>query len=157
MREFHISCSNLLKTVLDVAKLCILPGFLPQPSNFFTRIYPPYPWHFATLVVCKAFWEDLGVSPRFRVCSTENGWRCLFTQAADLSPQPSNGWKLEPKISLTMWFFLHITVNLCLNKQTTCHASTPTETLTFWSGSNRFNCWHAMFFVVSDSNIVTVS
>ena len=116
------------------------------------------------MVFCKAFWEDLGVSPRFRVCSTENGWRCLFTQAVDLSPQPSNGWKLELKISLTMWFFLHITVNLCLNKQTTCHASTPTETLTFWftylpnqSGSNRFNCWHAMFFVVSDSNIVWVS
>ena len=41
--EFHICCSNLHKTILDFAKLCILPDFLPQPSNFFTRIYPPYP------------------------------------------------------------------------------------------------------------------
>ena len=41
--EFHISCSHLPKTILDFAKLCILPDFLPQPSNFFTRIYPPYP------------------------------------------------------------------------------------------------------------------
>ena len=41
--EFHICCSNLHKTILDFAKLCILPDFLPQTSNFFTRIYPPYP------------------------------------------------------------------------------------------------------------------
>ena len=47
--EFHISCSNLPKTILDFAKLNVLPNFLPQPSTFFTRIYPPYPWHFATL------------------------------------------------------------------------------------------------------------
>ena len=40
--EFHISCSNLPKPILYFAKLCILPDFLPQPSNFFTRIYPPY-------------------------------------------------------------------------------------------------------------------
>ena len=32
--EFHISCSNLPKTILDFAKLCNLPDFLPQPSNF---------------------------------------------------------------------------------------------------------------------------
>ena len=32
--EFHISCSNLPKTILDFAKLCILPDFLPQPFNF---------------------------------------------------------------------------------------------------------------------------
>ena len=41
--EFHISCSNLPKTMLDLAKVDVLPDFLPQPSNFFTRIYPPYP------------------------------------------------------------------------------------------------------------------
>ena len=50
-KEFHICCSNLPKTILDLAKLCILPDFLPQPSNFFTRIYSPYPWHFATLII----------------------------------------------------------------------------------------------------------
>ena len=38
--EFH---TNLPKTIHDFAKLCILPNFLPQPSNFFTRIYLPYP------------------------------------------------------------------------------------------------------------------
>ena len=32
--EFHISCSHLPKTILDFAKLCILPDFLPQPYNF---------------------------------------------------------------------------------------------------------------------------
>ena len=26
----------------DFAKLCILPDFLPQPFNIFTRIYLPY-------------------------------------------------------------------------------------------------------------------
>ena len=26
-----------------------LPNFLPQLANFFTRIYPSYPWHFPTL------------------------------------------------------------------------------------------------------------
>ena len=26
-----------------------LPNFLPQLPNFFTRIYPSYPWHFPTL------------------------------------------------------------------------------------------------------------
>ena len=26
-----------------------LPNFLPQQANFFTRIYPSYPWHFPTL------------------------------------------------------------------------------------------------------------
>ena len=52
--EFHISCSNLPKTILDFAKLFILPEILPQPSNLFTRIYPPYPWHFATLVLLES-------------------------------------------------------------------------------------------------------
>ena len=33
--EFHKSCSNVLKTILDFTKLCIFPDFLPQPSNFF--------------------------------------------------------------------------------------------------------------------------
>ena len=47
--ELHTSCSNLPKTILDFAKLCILRDFFPQPSIFFTRIYPPYLWHFATL------------------------------------------------------------------------------------------------------------
>ena len=47
--EFHISCSNVPKTILDFAKLSIISDFLPQHSNFFTRIYLPYPWHFATL------------------------------------------------------------------------------------------------------------
>ena len=32
--EFHFSCSNLPKTILDFAKLNILPDFLPQPFNF---------------------------------------------------------------------------------------------------------------------------
>ena len=32
--EFHISCSHLPKTILDFAKLCILPDLLPQPYNF---------------------------------------------------------------------------------------------------------------------------
>ena len=41
--EFHISWSNLPKAILDFAKLLILPDFLPQASNFLTRIYPPYP------------------------------------------------------------------------------------------------------------------
>ena len=27
-----------------------LPNFLPQLPNFFTRIYPSYPWHFPTLI-----------------------------------------------------------------------------------------------------------
>ena len=27
-----------------------LPNFLPQLANFFTRIYPSYPWHFPTLI-----------------------------------------------------------------------------------------------------------
>ena len=31
---FHIVCSNLPKTTLDIAKLCVPPDFLPQPSNF---------------------------------------------------------------------------------------------------------------------------
>ena len=30
-----------------------LPNFLPQLANFFTRIYPSYPWHFPTLM---AWW-----------------------------------------------------------------------------------------------------
>ena len=32
--EFHISCWNLPKTILEFAKLCVLPDFSPQPSNF---------------------------------------------------------------------------------------------------------------------------
>ena len=28
-----------------------LPNFLPQLANFFTRIYPSYPWHFPTLSI----------------------------------------------------------------------------------------------------------
>ena len=28
---------------LDFAKLHVLPNFLPQPANIFTRIYPQYP------------------------------------------------------------------------------------------------------------------
>ena len=47
--EFYISCSNLPKTLPDFAKLNVLPNFLSKPSNFFTRIYPPYLWHFANL------------------------------------------------------------------------------------------------------------
>ena len=27
-----------------------LPNFLPQLANFFTRIYPSYPWHFPTML-----------------------------------------------------------------------------------------------------------
>ena len=27
----------------------LLPDFLPQPADIFTRIYPSYPWHFASL------------------------------------------------------------------------------------------------------------
>ena len=37
------------------------------------------------MLVCSAFWEDLGVASRFRACLTENAPRLLFTQAADLS------------------------------------------------------------------------
>ena len=29
----------------------LLPDFLPQSANIFTRIYPSHPWHFATLVL----------------------------------------------------------------------------------------------------------
>ena len=32
--EFHISCSNLPKTILDFAKLCILPDFYPNLPIF---------------------------------------------------------------------------------------------------------------------------
>ena len=32
--EFHISYSNLPKTIVDFAKLCILPDLLPQPTIF---------------------------------------------------------------------------------------------------------------------------
>ena len=31
-----------------------LPNFLPQLANFFTRIHPSYPWHFATLMMTKS-------------------------------------------------------------------------------------------------------
>ena len=48
--EFHISCTNLPKTILDLQNVCILADFLPQPSNFWTRIYLPYLLHFATLI-----------------------------------------------------------------------------------------------------------
>ena len=41
--EFHISCTNLPKTILDLQNVCILADFLPQPSNFCPRIYLPYP------------------------------------------------------------------------------------------------------------------
>ena len=34
-----------------------LPNFLPQLANFFTRIYPSYPWHFPTLCVCGSVCE----------------------------------------------------------------------------------------------------
>ena len=37
--ELHICCLNLPKTILDLAKLFILPDFLPQPSNFFLHGY----------------------------------------------------------------------------------------------------------------------
>ena len=33
-----------------------LPNFLPQLANFFTRIYPSYPWHFPTLTRIYVFW-----------------------------------------------------------------------------------------------------
>ena len=32
-----------------------LPNFLPQLPNFFTRIYPSYPWHFPTLLIVKKY------------------------------------------------------------------------------------------------------
>ena len=35
---------------LVFANFSVFPNFLPQLANFFTRIYPSYPWHFPTLV-----------------------------------------------------------------------------------------------------------
>ena len=33
-----------------ILQSCVFPKLLPQPANIFTRIYPPYPWHFSTLL-----------------------------------------------------------------------------------------------------------
>ena len=41
----HKLCKSSQKR-LDLAKS---RDFLPQPANYFIRIYPSYPWHFATL------------------------------------------------------------------------------------------------------------
>ena len=41
---------NFTHTTTSLAKLHVLPHFLPQPSNIFTQIYLPYLWHFATLL-----------------------------------------------------------------------------------------------------------
>ena len=99
--EFQFSCSNLPKTILDFANICVLPDFLPQPSNFFTRIYPPYPWHFATL----GWWMGGGFWGRGEAWqagqSREVGWksRCLQTSPNLTSTQKLN---LEVKIRASM-------------------------------------------------------
>ena len=36
---------------LNLAKLHLLPDFLPQHANIFTRIYSSNSWHFATLIL----------------------------------------------------------------------------------------------------------
>ena len=35
-----------------------LLNFLPQLANFFTRIYPSYPWHFPTLSMFPSWFEN---------------------------------------------------------------------------------------------------
>ena len=47
-RNLALLCKSFKKG-LNLAKLHILPDFLHQPANIFTRIYPSYSWHFATL------------------------------------------------------------------------------------------------------------
>ena len=48
--KFYISMLNKSSQErLDFVKFACYPKLLPQPSNIFTRIYPSYPWHFATL------------------------------------------------------------------------------------------------------------
>ena len=45
-----------------------LPNFLPQLPNFFTRIYPTYPWHFPTLLASGRSSFDGRVN-RIKSCS----------------------------------------------------------------------------------------
>ena len=42
----------------NLAILCVLSDFLPQIQNIFTRVYPSYPWHFATLMGGK-WWKKM--------------------------------------------------------------------------------------------------
>ena len=57
--EFHICCSNFPKTILDFAKLCILPDFLPQPSNFLHGYihHEAFPFALAVLLLALAHLE----------------------------------------------------------------------------------------------------
>ena len=62
--EFHISCSHLPKTILDFAKLCILPDFLPQSYNFLHG----YIRHIRD--TSQLWWQQLG---KVRGNGAENG------------------------------------------------------------------------------------
>ena len=48
-QKSYISCAKPSQDGHNLAKMPVLPDFLPQPANFFARIYSLYPRHFATL------------------------------------------------------------------------------------------------------------
>ena len=48
-----LSClyTEIFPEIPNFSKMNVLPNFLPQPTNIFTRIYLSYPWHFVTLLL----------------------------------------------------------------------------------------------------------
>ena len=89
--EILHNCANLSKKRLNFTKLHLLPDFLPQPANIFTRIYSSYSWHLATLMI----------------------WRWISSSKLDSQHVPSSWWRGRQG----QGWDNHLSKSICVNPQ----------------------------------------
>ena len=92
--------AQIFQKWLVFANFLVLPYFLPQLANLFSRIYPPYPWHIATLPlygVVDFYWMinsriSIFLEPPKNVGDSSVGQRCqvgsIIPTLRDLAVQP---------------------------------------------------------------------